>query len=270
VDNLADLMKPALKIAAILWLGFLLLAPAGLARAPTALEDLPYRIGLGPWEDAGRFNLTLKELEPGRYQAEFSGGAKGVWSLLKRWLPERYRTEMIFQDGRLKPLVYWEELQIDGKKVMKEYRFDYQKGQLECWRQAENQKKGREWKVPLKEPVYDPLSLFYNIRLGTFGPLASGETLKVQGIPNPDPEEMIISLGPKTSQGRKVMLVIRDKSGRDQGPYFLYLGPEGVPRTAWVRVLRFGKLSGELLDSGGIMKPDRLRLDQPQVVGANH
>jgi len=251
------------RILALIWAAFLLLAYPGSGWAAPALEDLPYRISLGPWTEMARVNLTLRELGPGRYLAEFSDGAKGVWGLLSRWLPERYQTEMVFRDGRFQPLVYREKIRISGRRVVKEYRFDYEKGRLEYWRQTEDQKISKRWQVPLKEPVYDPLSLFYNIRAGAFGPLGAGDTLRVQTIPTPDPEAMVIQLGPETAQGRKVTLTIREKSGKERGPYFIYAGPDWVPRTAWFRVLQFGKLTGHLLDSAEILKPDELRLPKP-------
>src|SRR4030043_118856 len=100
----------------IIILFLLRLAPATLAAAPPTLtaapdirENLEYQISLGPWSDVARVHLVLKELQPGHYLAEFSGAAQGIWRLLSRWLPERYQTEMLYQDGRLQPLVYREE-----------------------------------------------------------------------------------------------------------------------------------------------------------------
>ena len=51
------------------------------------------------------------------------------------------------------------------------------------------------------------------------------------------------------------------------GPYFIYVGPQWVPRMAWLRVLKFGKLSGRLLDGGGIMTEGRLKLSEPRMTG---
>jgi len=251
------------RITAIFLLALLLLGLAGPVGSAPVLENLPYRVSLGPWEQVGEVNLTLRETEPGRYLAEFSGGAKGVWSLLSRWLPDWYRTEMILKNGRLQPLIFREKFQKDGHRVVKEYRFDYQNNRLECWRQSDERPSTREWQVPLKEAVYDPLSLFYNIRMGAFGPLTAGETWRFQTIPTPDPEEIVLSLGPDTGQIRKVMLTVREKSGHERGPYFFQVGPEGVPRTAWIRVLRFGKLSGQLRDPGEIRKGDPFNLSGP-------
>ena len=151
--------------------------------------------------DVGRVHLVLKELEPGHYLAEVSGAAQGVWQLSSRWLPERYQTEMIYREGRLVPLVYREEFISKGKHVLKEYRFDHERGRLTLWRQAEGGEKVKKWEVPLKGPVYDLLSLFYNVRLGVFGPLPGGTTLRVMVLPTPEPQEMVFVIGAVTDTG---------------------------------------------------------------------
>ena len=61
-------------------------------------------------KDVAKVHLVLKELEPGHYLAEFSGAAQGMWRLLSHDLPERYQAEMVYREGRLKPLVYREEI----------------------------------------------------------------------------------------------------------------------------------------------------------------
>lgn len=229
-------------------------APAPAAAAPEFKESLDYQVSLGPWDDVARVHLILQELAPGRYRAEFTGAAQGLWRLLSRWLPERYTTEMVFRDGRLQPLVYREEFMNQGQHVLKEYRFDYEHGRLTLWRQADGGRKVKKWQVPLKEPVYDLLSLFYNARLGTLGPLPGGATVKVAFLPTPKPQELVFRFGEMTDQGRKVMLNYRQPDTGTVDHYFIYLNPEQVPTLAWARVTFFGKLSGRLLNAGEIGK----------------
>ena len=73
--------------------------PVAAAPAPVIRENLEYQVSLGPWSDVARVHLVLKELEPGRYLAEVSGAAQGMWQLSSRWLPERYQTEMVLPGG---------------------------------------------------------------------------------------------------------------------------------------------------------------------------
>ncbi len=230
------------------------------AAAPVIRENLEYQISLGPWSDVARVHLVLKELEPGRYLAEFSGAAQGMWQLLSRWLPERYQTEMVLREGRLLPLVYREEFVSRGQHVLKEYRFDHEGGRLSLWRRADGGDPVKKWEVPLKGPVYDLLTLFYHVRLGAFGPLPGGATLRVMVLPTPAPQEMVFVIGPVTEMGRKVMLDYRPPDSNTVDQYFIFLTPEQVPTLAWTRVTLFGKLAGRLLNPGEIKKEGLLAL----------
>ncbi len=234
--------------------------PSTVAAALQNRENLEYQISLGPWDDVARVHLSLTETAPERYLAEFSGAAQGMWKLLSRWLPERYQTEMVYQDGRLKPLVYREEFINQGQHVVKEYRFDYERQRLTSWRQADGGQKVKKWEIPLKEPVYDLLSLFYNVRLGVVGPLTGGSSVRVAVLPTPEPQEMVFRIGENTSQGRKVMLDYRPPEATSTDQYYIYLDADRVPTQAWTRVALFGKLAGRLLNPGAIKKEGLLAL----------
>jgi hypothetical protein len=234
--------------------------PVAAAPAPEIRENLEYQVSLGPWSDVARVHLVLKELEPGRYLAEFSGAAQGMWQLLSRWLPERYQTEMVLREGRLVPLVYREEFMSKGKHVRKEYRFDHERARLTLWRQGDGGEMRKEWEVPLKGPVYDLLTLFYNVRLGALGPVLGGATLRVAILPSPKPQELAFRIGPVTDQGRKVMLDVRQPDANAEDHYFIYLNPERVTTLAWTRVTLFGKLAGHLLNPCEIRKEGLLAL----------
>ncbi len=236
-------------------------APATIAAAPPDVrENLEYRISLGPWSDVARVHLVFKELKPGHYLAEFSGAAQGMWKLLSRWLPERYQTEMVYRDGKLQPLVYREEFQEGGQKILKEYRFDYDHKQLTLWRQVGGGEKIKAWVVSLTGPVYDLLSLFYNVRLNALGPAPGGASLRVMMMPNPKPQELVFCIGDTTDQGQKVMVNSCAPGAGDADQYFILLNPERVPTLAWTRVTLFGRLAGHLVNPGGIRKEGLLGL----------
>ena len=232
--------------------GVLAAPPATITAPPEVRENLEYQISLGPWSDVARVHLALKELKPGHYLAEFSGAAQGMWKLLSRWLPERYQTEMVYRDGRLLPMVYREEFQEKGQKVLKEFRFDYDQSRLTLWRQVDGGEKIKKWEVPLTGPVYDLLSLFYNVRLDALGPAPGGTSLRVMMLPNPKPQELVFRIGVATDQGLKVMVTPPGAVEEDQ--YFMFLSPERVPTLAWTRVALFGKLTGRLVNPGEVKK----------------
>lgn len=237
--------------------------PSGAAAGSDAREDLHYQVSLGPWGNVARVHLVLKELQPGHYLAEFSGAARGMWRLLSRWLPERYQTEMVYREGRLLPLVYREEFQDKGRHYLKEYYFDYEHERLTLWSQADGGEKVKKWEAPLKEPVYDLLSLFYNVRLGAMGPVPGGAILRMAVLPNPEPQELVFHIGPETDQGRKVMLNCSQPGSSTEEHYFIYLNPEQVPTLAWTRVSFFGKLAGRLLNPGEVRKDGLLAQSPP-------
>jgi hypothetical protein len=234
---------------------------AGATAAPALVrETLNYQVSLGPWDDVARVQLVFTEVAPGRYLAEFSGAAQGMWKLLSRWLPERYQTEMVYRDGRLVPVVFREEFLSKGQRVKKEYRFDNEQARLALWRQADGQDPVKKWEIPLQGPVYDLLSLFYNVRLGAFGPLPGGSALKVAVLPTPEPQELVFRIGPATEQGRKVMVNHRPPESSETNQYFIYINSQQVPTQAWTRVTLFGKLSGCLLNAGEINQEGLLAL----------
>ena len=238
--------------------------PAAAASAPTGREDLRYQVSLGPWSDVARLHLTLKELEPGHYQAEFSGAAQGMWQLLSRWLPERYTTEMVYREGRLMPLVYREEFMDQGQHWVKEYRFDYERRLLTLRRQIDGGAWAKKWELPLTAPVYDILSLAYNVRLGTFGPLPGGSNLRVSVLSG-KPRELVFRIGAKTAQGLQAMLNYHPPDSDTENQYFIELNPQGVATLAWTRVTLFGKLAGRLLNPGEI-RPELLPAAAPPDV----
>jgi hypothetical protein len=112
----------------------------------------------------------------------------------------------------------------------------------------------KEWEAPLKEPVYDLLSLFYNFRPGALGALSGGATLRVAILPTPEPQELLCRIGPETGQGRKVMVNWHPPGAFAEEPCFIFPDPEQVPTLAWTRVSFFCKLGGRLLNPGDIRK----------------
>ncbi|MGD0827091.1 MAG: DUF3108 domain-containing protein [Desulfobaccales bacterium] len=226
-------------------------APAAVAQGQL-LEDLNFRVEYLLWKEVARARLTLTSLGPGRYRVELSGEPMGLMKTLAGPRRDSYQTEMIWRDGKFVPLVYREESRKKNKRYLKEYRFDYEKGQLELWQLKEG--RGvmvRKWHTTLKGPIQDPLSAFYNYRLGLLGPIKEGEILRLEGIPYPKPEEIEVRIGPETEWGRKVMISINNEVfANERGTVFAYLDSHRVPRKAWTNAFNMGTISGELLPGG--------------------
>ncbi len=232
-------------------LGVLMLAVfsggAGAAPKGEVLENLQYEVSILGLPDLARAGVVLKSEGQRRYQAELKGEAKGLLGPLSGHRQDTYTTEMVFRDGRLLPLVYREETRYRGKRRLKEYRFNYQAGTVEMW-QPQKGELVRKWQKELHGPMYDPLSAFYNCRLGLLGPLAPGETLKVTGIPYPKPEEYQVRLGSQTEEGGQVMVSIPNSVfEKKQGVVYVDFDAARVPTKAWTWILGCGKVVGQLL-----------------------
>ena len=103
-------------------------------------------------------------------------------------------------------------------------------------------------------PVYDLLSLFYNVRLDALGPAPGGASLRVSVMPNPKPQELVFWIVVTTDQGLEVMVNSCAPAVGDADQYFIFLNPERVPTLACTRVTFFGKLAGRLVNPGDIRK----------------
>lgn len=252
-------------LAALAMQGWLLL-PAAAAPPERLLENLQYRVNAWVWGGAAKAGIILKNLGGGRYQAELAVEPQGLLALISGNRLDRFQTEMVYQDNRLVPLVYREETRRRGKYRLKEYRFDYDQGRLELWQHHQGKGLRRKWETALqKEPIYDPLSAFYNFRLGALGPAKEGETLKVTGIPYPHPEEIVIGVGPAGPEGRKVMVSLINRAFEDQkGIIFVFFDEKWAPTLAWTRVMIFGKIVGMMLPES---KPWSGRLPEMRSAG---
>jgi hypothetical protein len=233
---------PSRLAGALPCLVLLLLIQLGLPRhpaiaAPALLEELRYRLEILIWQDAARVKLTLTRLGPGRFVAEIIGEPQGIFKTLSGGQRERLETEMVWRNHRLLPLIYREESWRGKKRRFKEYRFDYSQSRLELWEWHQGKGLAKKWQTDLASQVYDPLSAFYNIRLGVLGPTREGETNTIQGIPYPRPEAMEVRLGATTESGLKAMASLVNPIFPDsRGEVFAYLDKQFVPHEAWTTI----------------------------------
>lgn len=216
-------------------------------------EVLNYKVDVPFLRDAGRTTITLRQIGPDRYEGEIKGKTKGIVGFFTSYREDRYQTQMLFSQGKFKPLIYVEETVYKGKPLHKEYRFDYEKKRLEQWRGDAGQAPVLRWSTELKQMLYDPITAFYNFRLGALGEIKGGETITVPGIPYPQPEDIVIHIGGLEGERRKVMVVIRNSPREHEvGSIYLLFDNRWVPVEAWTRIMAFGKLVGRL-----IQEPDK-------------
>jgi len=248
----------------LLLLTRLLLSGNPALAAPALLEDLHYRLEVLLWPDAARIRVTLKRLGPERFAAEVIGEPRGFIKVLTGERRERLATEMVWRRHRLLPVIYQEETKRRGKRRLKEYRFDYLRGRLEMWQGRDGQALVKRWQTDLPEPVYDPLTAFYNCRLGLMGPTRAGETATIPGIPYPRPEAVEVRLGPETKNGRRAMVSLVNPVFEDaRGQVFADLDDRLVPRRAWTTVSGI-TITGRLLPESKVMPPALPGLTAPK------
>ena len=236
--------------------------------APALLEELHYRLEVLSLQDAARVKLTLNRLGPGRFAAEITGEPQGLIKLLSGGQRERLQTEMVWRHQRLLPLIYREESWRGKKRRFKEYRFDYPQGRLELWEWHQGKGLTKKWQTDLAGQVYDPLSAFYNIRLGILGPTREGETSTIQGIPYPRPEAMEVRLGATTDSGLKAMVSLVNPVFPDsRGEVFAYVDKQLVPHQAWTTVSGI-TIRARLLPESVIMPPGLAALNAPGLAAS--
>jgi hypothetical protein len=251
-----------------LLIGLCLAGPPALA-APALLEDLHYRVTVLTIQDAAHIRVTLRRQGPGRLTAEVVGEPRGVIKLLTGERRERLQTEMVWRDQRFLPLVYREESLRRGKRHLKEYRFNYGRQRLEMWQYKGGRGLIKKWQTRLSEPVFDPLTAFYNCRLGIMGPTREGETVAIPGIPYPRPEAVEVRLGPKDDEGRRAMVsLVNPVFQGSRGVVFACLDDHRVARRAWITI--FGiTITGRLLPESAVWPGDLPELTSPAPVAAH-
>lgn len=237
-------------------------------RAAKLLEDLHYRVDFWFWPDALKTRVTFRELEPGRYRAEVAGEAQGMLATVSGNWRGSFSTEMKYSEGKLLPVIYREESANRGKRYLSEYRFDYEKGKVELYKLSKGKGLAKRWETAFKEPLYDPLTFFYNQRLAGLQIGKGGETLKYSGIPYPKPNDIMVRVGGDGPEGRQIMVELKNRVFENESSrVYALLDPEGVPTKLWTRVMMFGKITVDLLPGGKRVKKEQLEAPREQARG---
>lgn len=210
-------------------------------------EALVYDIDVSIFKNAARARVSFKQAGPNLYEAEIDGWVQGIAGLLAGRRRDRFRSRMIFAEGRLKPLFYSEEVWRRGRYRRREYNFGRDQRRLELWTADGAEPARLKWQADLQQPVYDPISALYNLRAGTLGPIRAGESLVVPGIPYPRPENIIFRLGSVEKGRQKVAMQIRQgEAGEELGTLYILFDRRWVPVEAWTWLGTFGKVIGRL------------------------
>lgn len=238
---------------------------------PQVLEDLKYRVDLWIFNDSVPARVVLSRLGDKHYRASISGQAKGVLALLSGNFRGEYSTDMIFTEGRFRPLVYREKTERRGKLHVTEHRFDYEAKRVEVWKWDRNKRAlVKRWEGPLDDQLTDPLSFYYNQRL-RLGEIKEGDVVRLPTVPYPKPEEVVFRVGPLTPEGRRVTIILDDELLETEGREVqALLDQEGVATRAWAKFLRYGKVSGTLLPESRRLRVKELLATDGKLSSAAH
>jgi hypothetical protein len=230
------------------WLAALQLLTALTASAWTLQpETLHYTIDASIFKDAAQVTVSLRQVDHEKFEGEVSVATNGLIAFCTAHRQDRYHTTMRSVQGRLQPLIYFEESKWGGKQRYLEYRFDYDRQRLELWRRGKDGILAQKWEKELTATIYDPISAFYNFRLGVLGKVKGGKTMTVAGIPYPHPETMTIRLGPQEPGNRQATLTVRAQPQENAiAPVHIRFDDRLVPLSAWTKTSEFGEVSGRL------------------------
>lgn len=135
--------------------------------------------------------------EIGRWEIKIEAKTVGFLSKMGLKRNDRYRTVAHMTPYGLVPDLYEMEIRSGKKYRSKRFSFDYEKGRV--WME-QTEKDGappeQKWEYPLSPttPYFDPLTTFYNFRLGWLGEPRAGETYRAAGIPLDQGEPIRIRL----------------------------------------------------------------------------
>ncbi len=142
---------------------------------------------------------------PNGYKALFEAETRGVLRLVAGHRKEIMESVMEYDQAgkRLRPLLFRETFIQNKMEYKREITFDYKKGSFTCIR-TYPQGKPRVTQGALPGSDFeDLLSLFYNVRMGCYGPRRDGLMLKVPVIMKEQPSFIILEFPAQGAKDRK-------------------------------------------------------------------
>ncbi len=180
-------------------------------------EEFTYSIGFWILSNVAEGTIRLTRDEEGQYVAILSAHTTGAIGRFFRSRKDTYTTHLKivesgdrFVTGRLE-----KDVRI-GKKIRKSVqKLDYDKGTL-SWTTYKKGKIRRtgEMPIPPGEKYDGPLTAFYNLRHGVYGPIEEGREYFIKTIPKKDKPMDDIELRIATSEEFKKHVGTRDNGAK--------------------------------------------------------
>ncbi len=164
-------------------------------RLPATLEgeDLTFGVGFWLFKNAAHAHMSFKKAEEG-YVASFEVQTSGFIGLITRNMKEVMQSTMRYdpQKRRLQPLSFQETITQGDRIRIKTVTFNYEKRIFTFTQEGTNKKKIEITGRLPKKDCDDLLTAFYNLRLGSYGPIKKGRDIPITACVKERPSRLLI------------------------------------------------------------------------------
>lgn len=227
-------------------------------------EELTYDLSFLWFKKAASGTVTFQALgQKGEYEATIQGQTHGFIGFGTRFRRDILTSRMEAVDGgrRLRPLEFREEVTTGSRHRKKITHFDHVNHEVVITRERKGVAKQNTIPVPKGETYYDPITAFYNLRFGSFGPIIKGRQFLIQTVPKKDftcirltvacdEEEPKKSPAGETADEKTYFVfaeIDKDIFQSTSGKIELWLSSDLVPLEGRVKdVILFGDIVGKL------------------------
>ena len=211
-------------------------APADLFTGETLYYKIDFWLLRG--SAAGELCFTKT---PGGYTAYFEAETRGILRLLAGARKEIMESVMEYDETRqrLRPRMFREIFIQHKMEIRRTVAFDYEQGSFTCTRVSPGGKP-HSIRAPLPDTEFeDMLTLYYNFRMGCYGPLRESGTLRVPVIMKEQPSFINIEFPPSGSKERSrgfsaVLTMERDITHAFSKRVLTMISPEAILKKALV------------------------------------
>lgn len=234
-------------------------------------ERMVYRIGFWFFDNVAEGSISLEKEADGTYTGTLEAHTTGSVRRIILDRKDTYVSRMrLSEDGqRFIPVGFEKTVDKNGKVRRGTTVFDYEKHVM-TWKSWGGGKEERGGEVAFPEDItpYDPVTAFYNLRYGVYGPLEKGKEFTIYSFPKEDRVPRIsVRIATEDEMGR-MPEPVADKAaylafaridkelfGSTSGDIEIYFTGEMVPVYAVAKdILFFGDIRGTLTRSvaGGV------------------
>ncbi|MFT4579950.1 MAG: hypothetical protein ACI8PD_000801 [Nitrospinales bacterium] len=176
-------------------------------------ETLHYDISFLWFSNAASAKVQFLK-KRGRYYSTLEASTKGFVGFFTSYRKHYYKTEFeIIDNGEsLRPISFIRQVTIGNQAEITRHQFNYIT-RKHTWSKFSNDVKIKTGvdDIPADNSFYDILTVFYNIRNGSYGPLTKGSHFKIKTIPEKGSDEISVHISSEQEEE-----VFRTAEGREK------------------------------------------------------